>query len=96
MPIQSAAAVLDRHYLELRCTLLDMAAAFDRMERAGEFAAIKVKTYPRYEGVFMNKGEVFIWLTDDSRRVPVFMKSTLKFGSFVFTLLEMQPGAAAR
>lgn len=40
MPTQSAAAVLDRHYLELRCTLLDIAAAFDRMERAGEFAAI--------------------------------------------------------
>jgi hypothetical protein len=40
MPAQSAAAVLDRHYLELRCTLLDMAAAFDRMERAGQFAAI--------------------------------------------------------
>jgi hypothetical protein len=41
MPAQpSAAAVLERHYLELRCTLLDMAAAFDRMERAGEFAAI--------------------------------------------------------
>jgi hypothetical protein len=37
---QSAAAILDRHYLELRCTLLDMAAAFDRMERSGEFAAI--------------------------------------------------------
>jgi Protein of unknown function (DUF3108) len=62
---------------------------------AGEFAAIKVKTYPKYEGVFMNKGEVFIWLTDDSRRIPLLMKSTLKFGSFVFTLLEMQPGAGA-
>ena len=36
----TAAAVLERHFLELRCTLLDMAAAFDRMERAGDFAAI--------------------------------------------------------
>jgi hypothetical protein len=62
---------------------------------AGEFAAIKVKTYPKYEGVFMHKGEVFIWLTDDSRKVPLFMKSTLKFGSFVFTLLETQQGAGA-
>jgi len=40
MSAPSAAAVLERHFLELRCTLLDMAAAFDRMERAGEFAAI--------------------------------------------------------
>ncbi len=41
MPVPpTAAAVLERHYLELRCTLLDMAAAFDRMDRAGDFAAI--------------------------------------------------------
>jgi len=59
---------------------------------AGEFAAIKVKTHPLYEGVFLNKGEVFIWLTDDSRRVPVLMKSTITIGSFVFSLTDMKPG----
>ncbi len=59
---------------------------------AGEFATIKVRTYPRHDGVFMNKGVVFIWLTDDSRKVPVLMKSTLKVGSFVFTLTDMKPG----
>jgi hypothetical protein len=37
---QSASAILERHYLELRCILLDMAAAFDRMERSGEFQAV--------------------------------------------------------
>ncbi len=59
---------------------------------AGEFAAIKVKTHPLYEGVFLNKGEVFIWLTDDSRKVPVLMKSTITIGSFVFSLTGMKPG----
>ena len=57
----------------------------------GEFSTIKVKTYPKYEGVFRGKGEVFIWLTDDSRKVPLLMKSKLAFGSFVFTLTEMKP-----
>jgi len=57
----------------------------------GEFATVKVKTYPKYQGAFMNKGEVFIWLTDDNRRVPVLMKSKLAFGSFVFTLTAMTP-----
>ena len=57
----------------------------------GEFETIKVKTYPKYQGAFMNKGEVFIWLTDDNRRVPVLMKSKLAFGSFVFTLTGMTP-----
>jgi hypothetical protein len=60
--------------------------------RAGEFTTIKVRTYPRNEGVFMNKGVVFIWLTDDSRKIPVLMKSTLKVGSFVFSLTDMKPG----
>jgi hypothetical protein len=56
----------------------------------GEFSTIKVRTYPRYKGVFMNKGEVFIWLTDDSRKVPVLMKSKLSVGAFVLTLAEMK------
>jgi hypothetical protein len=59
---------------------------------AGKFATIKVRTFPKYEGVFMNKGEIFIWLTDDSRRVPVLMKSTIAIGSIVSALTKMEPG----
>ena len=59
---------------------------------AGEFATIKVRTFPRYEGVFMNNGEIFVWLTDDSRRVPVLMKSTISIGAIVTTLTKMERG----
>jgi Protein of unknown function (DUF3108) len=59
---------------------------------AGKFATIKVRIFPKYEGVFMNKGEIFIWLTDDSRKVPVLMKSTIAIGSIVSTLTKMEPG----
>ncbi len=59
---------------------------------AGDFATIKVRTFPKYEGVFMNKGEIFIWLTDDSRKVPVLMKSTIAIGSIVSTLTKMETG----
>jgi hypothetical protein len=59
---------------------------------AGEFATIKIRTFPRYDGVFMNKGEIFIWLTDDRRKVPVLMKSTISIGSIVSTLTKMEPG----
>jgi hypothetical protein len=58
----------------------------------GEFDTIKLKTYPKYEGVFMHKGEIFMWLTDDSRRVPVLMKSTIAIGSIIATLTEMKLG----
>jgi len=57
---------------------------------AGEFATIKVRTFPKYEGVFMNKGEIFVWLTDDNRKVPVIMKSTISIGSIVSTLTNMK------
>lgn len=40
----SAPGILERHYLELRCGLLDMAAALDRLERAGGFAEVKGDT----------------------------------------------------
>jgi hypothetical protein len=61
----------------------------------GEFPTIKVKTYPKYEGVFMHKGEIYMWLTDDSRRIPVLMKSTIAIGSIVATLTDMQVGGNA-
>jgi len=57
---------------------------------AGTFDTIKVKTYPKYEGVFMHKGEIFIWITDDARRIPVLMKSTISIGSIVATLTKME------
>ncbi|MGE5809404.1 MAG: DUF3108 domain-containing protein [Nitrospirota bacterium] len=59
---------------------------------AGEFDTVKVVTHPRYEGVFMNKGEITIWLTNDERRVPVLMKSTISIGSIVATLTEIEAG----
>ena len=61
---------------------------------AGKFDTIKLRTHPKYQGVYQNKGVVFLWLTDDGRRVPVLMKSTLKVGSFVFELTDMQPGTS--
>ncbi len=57
---------------------------------AGEFNTIKVKTYPKYEGVFTHKGEIYIWFTDDERKIPVLMKSVISIGSIVATLTEMQ------
>ncbi len=59
---------------------------------AGEFDTIKVKTYPKYEGVFTHKGEIYIWFTDDTRKIPVLMKSIISIGSIVATLTEMQGG----
>ena len=58
----------------------------------GEFNTIKIKTYPKYEGVFLHKGEIFMWLTDDNRKIPVLMKSKISIGSIVATLIELKQG----
>jgi hypothetical protein len=58
----------------------------------GELDTIKLRTYPKYEGVFQNRGEIFFWLTDDARRIPVLMKSVISIGSIVTTLVDLKPG----
>lgn len=37
---QSAGDVLDRHFLELRCEILNLAAALDRIERSQGYEAV--------------------------------------------------------
>ncbi len=41
MTIQSADVVLDRHFLELRCEVLNLAAAFDRIERSEGYKSVR-------------------------------------------------------
>jgi hypothetical protein len=58
----------------------------------GEVNTIKLRTYPKYEGVFQHKGEIYFWLTDDARRIPVLMKSVISIGSIIVTLVDLKPG----
>lgn len=44
---------------------------------AGKFNTVKVilKPAPGFEGLFRNKGSIWIWFTDDERRIPVKIKA---------------------
>lgn len=55
---------------------------------AGEFDTVLVNPLLKFEGIFQRKGELYIWLTDDSRKMPVRMKSKIKIGSVFADLLE--------
>jgi hypothetical protein len=60
----------------------------------GEFATIKIKTYIS-EGIFPNVGDIYIWLTDDARKIPVLVQCKLKIayvgvGSLVATLTKIE------
>lgn len=54
----------------------------------GSFNTICVKPMPQTEGIFQRKGDVYIWLTDDDRKMPVMMKSSVKVGPITATIIS--------
>ncbi len=55
---------------------------------AGTFNTIVVKPLFKFEGIFRRKGDVYFWLTDDSRKMIVRMKSKVLIGSINAELME--------
>ncbi len=53
----------------------------------GEVNTILIKPLIKSEGIFQRKGEIYIWLTDDERRIPVKMKTKVTIGSVTATLV---------
>jgi hypothetical protein len=53
---------------------------------AGDFDTILVQPHLKFQGVFQQKGEVFIWITDDARRIPVKVRSKIAIGSININL----------
>ncbi len=57
----------------------------------GTFNTIKAKALVRYEGLFMDKGDVTFWFTDDERHVPIMIKTKIKIGSITASLIASEP-----
>jgi uncharacterized protein DUF3108 len=53
----------------------------------GHFKTVVIKPILKSEGIFARTGDIYIWLTDDERRIPVLMKSKVKVGSITATLV---------
>lgn len=54
----------------------------------GTFDTIKTKARVRYEGVLMDKGDVYLWITNDERKVPILMKGRITVGSITASLVS--------
>ena len=54
----------------------------------GKVQCIKVEPVLDGDGIFVSKGRIFIWLTDDDRRIPVLMECEIALGSIKAKLLE--------
>jgi len=66
--------------------VVDVLAKEEITVRAGTFKTIKIHPLLKYEGIFRRKGELFVWVTDDDRKMPVLMKSKVKVGSIAAEL----------
>lgn len=55
---------------------------------AGEFNTILIKPILKFEGIFQRKGDLYIWLTDDNKKMPVRMRSKVVIGSVWADLIE--------
>ena len=53
----------------------------------GEVNTILINPLVKNEGMFERKGAIYIWLTDDERRIPVKMKTKVVIGNITATLV---------
>ncbi len=59
---------------------------------AGTFRCWKIEPVVESEGLFKAAGRLWIWITDDERRLPVMMRSEIPVGSVVGRLEEYRLG----
>ena len=61
---------------------------------AGEFDAIVVQPVIKTKGIFAENGHAEVWLSDDTNRIMLQMKSGLSFGSLNLYLTSYRPARA--
>ena len=53
----------------------------------GTFKTIVIMPLLKTSGIFSKSGDLYIWLTDDERRIPLKMQSKIRIGSVTATLV---------
>lgn len=56
---------------------------------AGSFDTLEVKAEVRFQGVFFDRGDVRLWLTEDARRIPVLVSIKIQVGRVLAELTHM-------
>jgi hypothetical protein len=63
---------------------------------AGSFNTLKLRALFRFEGLLMTKGDAYIWVTDDERRIPVQLEGRIAIGSIRAALEQVDRPPAIR
>ncbi|HSF68242.1 MAG TPA: DUF3108 domain-containing protein [Nitrospiraceae bacterium] len=61
----------------------------------GEVETARVLVVMPFQGIFLNKGNIRVWFTNDERRIPVRMKAKVIIGSIVADLVSELPAPSA-
>lgn len=58
----------------------------------GKAEAVRLLVIMPFQGIFLNQGNIRVWLTNDGRRIPLRMKARVIIGSIVADLVSGLPG----
>lgn len=58
----------------------------------GDIKAIKIKPQITVKGAFKPVGDIYIWLSDDERKLPLRIESKIKIGTIVSEITDYEPG----
>lgn len=61
----------------------------------GTVETVRVRVIMPFHGLFMNKGDIYVWVTNDERRTPVRMKAKVVLGAIVADLVGGWSGVSA-
>jgi hypothetical protein len=56
----------------------------------GEFDTIRILAVMPFRGLFLNEGNIRVWVTNDAARIPVLMKAKVIIGSVSATLASVE------
>jgi len=56
----------------------------------GEFDTLRILAIMPFKGLFLNEGNIRVWVTNDAARIPVLMKSKVIIGSISATLTRVE------
>lgn len=63
---------------------------------AGEFHTVQVKAEVRFRGVFYDRGDVRLWLTDNVLHIPVKVRVKIQLGAVVLDLVDIRLPAPSK
>jgi len=61
----------------------------------GEVETLRILAIMPFRGIFLNEGNIRVWVTNDARRLPVMMRAKVIIGSVAAKLVDGFPRSSA-